>query len=190
MEDLQVIDAASSRWHVAGALALWVSVASSCVDPKAAKYRLEGSLGQLMDLGYDEARLQLGPDDLSILFVRIHPLDTTGPSDGGSTTVGNSEDYPFKVSVALLGQGPFGGSRVDLTMTDGNGNPISSFSRDVFNDPNKAFPKAMRSTIFLNKVPVVDQTVTGDFNVTFAEGVEVASGRTVFSKGFSAKVVE
>ncbi len=189
MEDLQVTLA---RTLSLAAIALAVGAASSCADPRAAKYRLEGSLGQLMDLGYDEARLQLGPDDLSILFVRIHPLDTLGPNDGGSTNmmVGNSEDYPFKVSVALLGQGPFGGSRVDLTMTDGNGNPVSTFSRDVLNDPNKAFPKASRATLFLNKVPVVDQTVTGDFNVTFAEGVEVASGRTVFSKGFSAKVIE
>jgi hypothetical protein len=189
MEDLQVTAARALRLTL---VALVVSAASSCVDAKAAKYRLEGSLGQLMNLGYDEARLQLGPDDLSILFVRIHPLDTLGPTDSGSTNmmVGTSEDYPFKVSVALLGQGPFGASRADLTMTDGNGNPVSTFSRDVLNDPNKAFPRASRGTLFLDKVPVVDQTVTGDFNVTFAEGVEVASGRTVFAKSFSAKVIQ
>jgi hypothetical protein len=160
-------------------------------DGKAppARYSLEGSLLQLMDLGYDEARLQLAPDDLSVLFVRIKPLDSIAP-DGGTGTAGNSEDYPFKIGVALKGQPLFGNVRVDLAELDMNGTQRATFSRDVINDPRKLFPKATRATLFLNKVPKVNETVSGDFNVTFEEGVQAASGRTVFSKGFSAKVVQ
>ncbi len=188
MEDLQV---SPTRHLCLLALASTVGLCACGIsDGKAppARYTLEGSLLQLMDLGYDEARLQLAPDDLSLLFVRIKPLDSI--TDGGTGMVGKSEDYPFKIGVSLEGQPPFGNVRIDLTEVDMTGSQRATFSRDVQNDPRKTFPKATRATLFLSKVPKVNETVSGDFNVTFEEGVQAASGRTVFSKGFSAKVVQ
>jgi hypothetical protein len=141
-----------------------------------------------MDLGYDEVRVQLAPQDVSVLFVRVRVSDAT--ADAG---VGTSEDYPFKVAVKLLGA-PFGAVRVDLAevVQAGAGDAgvqRGVFSRNVLGDPRREFPAAVRSTLYFDRVPVEDGVVKGDFHVTFEDGIEAASGRTVFGS-FDAKVVQ
>lgn len=156
------------------------------------KHRLEGSLGQVMDLGYDEVRISETDQDVSVLFVRIFELDDT-TSDGGATgSVGTIEDYPFKLTLALRRQPVPVGVNVDLTEEDNNMNQRGTCSRNVRNDPRKTFPRAIRGELFLERDLISDagvaaDYVAGNFHVTFENGIEAASGRTVFGN-FNAKV--
>ncbi len=167
---------------------------SACgVDPKKApaKFRLEGSLTQVMDLGYDEARILIAPEDVSLVFVRIRPLVSAPTDDAGTSSTepvaGTSEDYPFKLAYRLLEDGLPSGGRVDLAALDANGKQRGVFSRNVADDPRNSLPPIVRGTISFNRPLDPDTTVTGDFHVTFENGIEAASGRTVFST-YSARV--
>ncbi|MFZ5444931.1 MAG: hypothetical protein ACOZQL_33385 [Myxococcota bacterium] len=171
-------------------LAATAVVLSACqADPKVPRYRLEGSLGQVMDLGYDEARILIAPEDVSLVFVRIHPLNDVTPSDGGTemSPTGTSEDYPLKLAYRLLEDGLPSGGRVDLAAVDQNGAQRGVLSRLVQNDPRNTFPPIVRGTLAFDRPLDPDTVVNGDFHVTFENGVEVASGRTVFAK-YSARV--
>lgn len=175
---------------------LWLVPALAACGPQdpnkpPAKYRLEGSLTQVMDLGYDLVRVQPSVNDVSVLFVRLRPIGGDSPTDGGTTMepAGMSEDYPFKIAFDLRGQPVPTGVRVDLAEEDMNMNQRGACSRNVLNDPRKTFPRLVRGTLFLDRELMPDMPVQGDFNVTFENGIEAASGRTVFVKSFDARVV-
>lgn len=161
-----------------------------CDDPCKAppKFHLEGSLSQVMDLGYDEARVLLAPEDVSLLFVRTHCQGAVS-DDGGvpeEGQVGKVEDYPLKVGFRLLGDAV--GGRYDLAGVDDNGAQRGSLSRNVRNDPRNTLPALLRGTLYFNAPLDPDAGIGGDFHVTFENGIEAASGRTVFSTAFSARV--
>lgn len=153
------------------------------------KFRLEGSLTQVMDLSYDEARILIAPSDVSLTFVRIKPLGSLEEPDGGNQNqmMGVSEDYPIKLAYQLDGE-ELDGGRLDLASLDSNGSPRGVISRNVQDDPRNTFPPLLRGTLIFNQPLTERATVTGDFNLTFENGTEVASGRTVFSKSFTAQV--
>jgi hypothetical protein len=190
MEVLQVTRRGRNLAVLAFAFAAMGS--SACGDPKKPppKFRVEGSLSQVMDLGYDEARVLVAPEDISLLFVRIHPLGSVITDDGGTPDpnmmAGQSEDYPLKVAYRLLGD-PAGG-RVDLAALDTNGAQRGTVSRNVANDPRNALPPLVRGTLYFDHALDPGAAVHGDFNVTFENGIDAASGRTAFSTSFSAKV--
>jgi hypothetical protein len=168
-------------------VALGVMAWCGCeTDPRKQppKLRLEGSLGQVMDTGYDEARVLVAPTDVSLVFVRIKPLGSI-LFDGG-TSDGVTEDYPLKVAYRLLGD-PIGG-RVDLAALDMNGAQRGSLARNVAGDPRNTLPPILRGTLYFDRPLDPGAVVGGDFHVTFENGIEAASGRTVFSTSFSAKV--
>lgn len=162
------------------------------------KFQLEGSLTQLMALGYDEARLRLDydpnnpqpTDTLGIEFVRLRPLGSDTLPDGGMAMVGDSEDMVLKIGYQLAGDAPPANQRLDLTFLDENGMSRTTLSRNVLNDPRRAFPPLRVGSLFLDRQPdrVAMNTVNGEFNLTFENGIEVASGRTIFGR-FSAKVI-
>jgi hypothetical protein len=172
-------------------------VGAACeTNSKNAKYLLEGSLSQVLEMGYDEVRVLIAPEDLSLQFVRVRPLDTTDLDAG--TAAGTSEDYPFELTMALRGEDPPGNRRIDLTELDLNGKQRGVYTRNVLNDPNTTFPDARVqdggvspccATIYFKTTPSPGGKVSGDFNVTFENGSELASGRTVFGS-FDAKVVQ
>lgn len=182
-------------------LALGLAVAGLCAcggDPKnpPPKFRLEGSLGQVMDLGFDEARILVAPEDVSLVFVRIRPLSGGAPSDGGGLpdplASGNSEDYPLKIAWRLVDeQLPEVGARLDLTEPTSS-SPTApqrgTVSRNVNNDPRTTFPRLSRGTLRFDRALDPDARVGGDFHLTFENGIEVASGRTAFSTAFTARV--
>lgn len=179
---------------LANPLSLWVlavAFSAACLPADGRrsppKFRLEGSLTQMMDLGYDEARLISSADDVALLFVRQRPMDES-EFDGGSD-VSVSEDYPFKVTFALRGEEPPIRVRVDLAEEDAAGKQRGIFSRNVLNDTRRAFPRAIRGTLYLSRSLELDARVGGDFHVTFENGIEPASGRTVFGS-FDAKVMQ
>lgn len=147
-------------------------------------------MGQVMDLGYDEVRILVAPEDVSVLFVRIHALGAPALDDGGAsapTDTGTSEDYPLKLTYRLLGEGVPNGGRVDLTQEDDNQAQRGVLSRQVANDPRSTFPPLVRGTLGFTKPLDANAHVQGDFHVTFANGTEAASGRTAFGT-FTAQV--
>ncbi len=185
------------RYGLLGALtALALSVSCEPYDPTrppAPKHQLEGSAITLFDLGYDEARILLAEQDVALLFVRTRPLVTIFP-DGGvqnQQETGVSEDYPLKVSYALWGSPMPVNTRVDLAEVSAGmaKTPRAVISRDVLLDPRKKYPRVQRGSMIFNSAPVAGATVRGDFNITFTNGTETASGRTVFGS-FDAKVAQ
>lgn len=182
-------------------LALVAGLAAACSPPGQVappKFRLEGSLSQLMNLGYDEARLRLDydpnnplpTDTLGIEFVRLRPLGSGALPDGGMVMTGDSEDMVLKIGYALAGDAPPNNQRLDLTFLDENGISRTTLSRNVLNDPRRSFPPLRVGSLFLDRAPdrVAMNIVNGEFNLTFENGIEVASGRTIFGR-FSAKVI-
>lgn len=178
-----------------------VLAGAACSPPgavKPPKFQLEGSLSQLMNLGYDEARIRLDynpmnptpTDTLGIEFIRVRPMGSGVLPDGGMETMGASEDVVLKIGYGLMGDSPPANQRLDLTFLDENGNFRTTLSRNVANDPRTTFPPLRVGSLFLDRAPdrVAMNTVNGEFNLTFQNGIEVASGRTVFGK-FSAKVI-
>ena len=147
----------------------------------------------MYDLGYDEARVLVTAEDVAVLFVRTRPLDTLLP-DGGyamNDMTGVTEDYPLKVTYALWGDDVPVKTRVNLAEVDPNNskNFRTVVSRDVLNDPRKTYPTVQIGTLILNKAPTEGAKLSGDFNITFSNGTETASGRTVFGT-FDAKVAQ
>ena len=186
MEVVQV----SARVQRFIALAVTALALCACEDDprkRPPKFRLEGSLSQVMDLGFDEARVGVASTDISITFVRIRPLGGSEVSeDGGTEMVGTTEDYPLKVAYRLLGD-PVGG-RVDLASLDMNGAQRGVASRLVANDPRNVLPLILRGTMYFDRPLDPGATVGGDFHITFENGIDAASGRTVFATTFQAKV--
>ena len=179
--------------HVLALTGLALVVSACDYDPKnpPPKSRLEGSLTQVMDLGYDEARILFAPDDISLLFVRIRPLGSTPTPDAGEEMMemtGTSEEYPLRIAYRFIGEDLPTGGTLDLTAVDENGLARGVVSRNVTNDPRNVFPKIVRGKMIFDRRLVAGTTVTGSFHITFENGTEVASGRTVFSNKYSAEV--
>jgi hypothetical protein len=203
VEELQVRPARSTANRLRALVTLTglgaLSACSPPGQPTPPKFKLEGSLSQLMNLGYDEARLRLDfdpnnpqpSDTLGIEFVRVRPLGSNLLPDGGLVSaVGASEDLVLKIGYQLAGDAPPANQRLDLTFLDQNGMSRTTLSRNVLNDPRRSFPPLRVGSLFLDRAPnrVAMNTVIGEFNLTFENGIEVASGRTVFGT-FSARVI-
>lgn len=133
--------------------------------PPSAKYVLDGSLTELMDLGYDEVVLTETPEDISVRFVR---------------KVGASEESVLKVSMALLDLVWAPGTEVDLTEVLSTGAQRGVISRNVTNDPRTLFPDLQRGTLLLRSLPMQGQKTRGEFRVTFINGIQPACGHTAY----------
>lgn len=158
--------------------------------PPPAYFRLEGSLSQVMDLGYDEAKVEFAADlnDVALVFLRRRPSDISA-FDGGADLEAGSRDVAFQITYRLIDQMYPLNTRYDLAEAYGDGGVSQRgvASRNVLNDPRKMFPTLQRGTLLMRGSLQPGSNTTGDFNVTFVNGVEVASGRTVFGQ-FTARV--
>jgi hypothetical protein len=169
----------------------------------------------MYDLRYDEARVRLAPEDLAVSFVkrRAAAFDADGGAlpnedypfvvrvalaqwlvaDGGvQNGVGAlgflvrtiTDGEPF---IWTDGGIPFG-VEIDLTQGNGAGAQRGTYSRDT-GGTTVNFPKARRAEISFDRMPQSGAPVRGSFHVTFENGVESASGRTVFAS-FDVKEVQ
>jgi hypothetical protein len=184
VEDLQVMRPSS-------AIGLFAALAACSGNGPA--HALEGSLGDEMDLGYDEAVLMSSTGQFSISFNRKK---------------GMGFDTVFQIGVTVeMGEKVTGGTTWDLAQVLSNGMPRGTLSRNVLDDPRTTFPPFRNTTdctqthlsdgghdgmscaeLGLDNIPAEGQNLPagGNFHVTFANGVEFASGRTVFGT-FAAK---
>lgn len=156
--------------RVAGALAL--ATLAGCGKPGAPKHQLEGSLSVLMDLSYDDAEVQLSSTELAVRFIRNN--------DG-------TENTPLRVGVSLEGTSYEAGHTMDLAETTPSGSQRGSVTRNVLDDPRRTFPALGRGKLTFHRSPVPGEQTSGDLSLTFSNGTELASGRTVFGT-FEANV--
>ena len=155
--------------------------------PKPAKHELQGSLVEYMRFGYDEARYEQsqGSSDFAIVFVRYRGEDPDGGTPAG-------EDVPLKVTVraSLLSPTELETLDFDLARDAGNtgADQLGQLSRNVLNDPRRAFTTIQRGGVKMARLPVAPgETTTGSFHVTFDPGIDFSSGRTLFGD-FTAAV--
>ncbi|SEU37988.1 hypothetical protein [Stigmatella erecta] len=137
--------------------------------------RIEGSVSPLLDLRYERAEAQGTPDEVSVRFIT--------PQGAGENTI-------LKVTAKLENL-PFApGTPIDLT--EPLGAPPSEVqrgevSRSVLDEPVRGFPRIARGTLTFQKDLQPGTKVSGDFHVTFVQGTDVYSGRTLFGR-FEATV--
>lgn len=154
---------------------------STCGPANGPKQRLEGSLGQVMDLGYDEVTLGFDGTAATVNFRRKKGM-------GFDTSL----SVTTRIDQAALPDGGMealrGGQTYNLVDVLSSGLPRGDVSRNVLDDPRTTFPPIRVGEMTFNNIPVSGQDLTagGDFHVTFTAGVEAASGRTVFGS-FNAK---
>ena len=175
------------------AIALFAAILCGCSASgpkvKPARYQLEGSLSDVMDLGFDECFLDTtSPDEIAVRFVRKR-----GDNDAGAL-----EDTPLKIVWAQAGQELITPSTIDLAepRPDDANRQRGIVSRNVLDDKRTVFPLMVRSDpaypkgpgrmSFLDQIKP-DSSVRGVFNITFENGIDFANGRTVFGS-FTAKV--
>lgn len=163
---------AAARAEGRAALIACALLLPACGKGEGPPFTLEGSLSVLLDLRYDIAHVQLGDEELSLRFVRAR-------EDG--------EDIPMKVTVNLLGKVVEAGEDIDLAEENQVGEQRGVVSRNVFDDPLRVFPRLQRGRVVFGKLPTPGARVPGEVSFTFANGTELASGRTVFGS-FEANV--
>lgn len=133
---------------------------------------LEGSLNSLIDLHYHRVEALASETELSVRF--IHNKNST-------------EDTVLKVGAKLSGLLYAPGYRLDLATLMPDGSQRGTVTRSVVNETTRSFPELSRGTLFFEQAISPGATVSGDFHLTFVNGTEVYSGRTVFGS-FEAKV--
>lgn len=183
---------ALKRPPCSAALAALLAVLLGCGPANAPRAKLEGSLLTVMNLDYDDAVLAYDQTQFVISFRRKQGMvmgDCLSAVAACDTTLSVTARFE---SMALPDGGQdtlYGGLRYDLTQVLSNGSQRGEVSRNVLDDPRRMFPSLRVGSIMLKNVPMQGQGLpaTGDFHVTFQNGVEFASGKTVFSQSFQAQ---
>jgi hypothetical protein len=129
------------------------------------EHELEGSLTQLVDLKYRKVDVVKNPEDLAIRFL--------APQGAGDNVV-------LRLSVDLAETSIDAGETFNLASTTPDGVQRGVISRSVLDDPLTTFPPLQRGQLTFSGPLNPGGSVSGDFRVTFENGVHVASGRTVF----------
>lgn len=137
---------------------------------------LEGSVAPLLDLKYRRAEAVLAEGELSINFVT--------PQGSGVNTV-------LKVSARvadMLPEGYTGPLDINLAEVMEGGSQRGVIGRSVLDEPVRVFPQLERGSLVVDRMPTEPgQRVSGDFHVTFVNGIDIYSGRTIFGS-FEATV--
>ena len=160
---------------------------------------LQGSMSSLVSLDFNQVTVKLAQDQLVISY-----LET---SDGGGLSMPfqlavDAPDGGFTANSTLLVSGLAQDGGPDAGITDGGlgdgGVPpddggvlvYAVANRSVPTDP-RAFSPIDRGHIDINQLPVVGQSVSGDFFVVFTYQTDgtLGSGRTVYGN-FSATVTQ
>lgn len=129
--------------------------------------RVEGSVGELLDLTYERAEARLSQDELSVSFL---------------TTQGTGENTILKVTARLQDLTFTVGTPIDLAQALENGGQRGAVGRSVLDEPVRPFPAIARGSLVVHGTPEPGASVTGEFNVTFVNGTDVYSGRTLFGR--------
>jgi hypothetical protein len=118
-----------------------------------------------MDLAYDEAHLEQTEQEVSVRFARKR---------------GEGEDIVFKTTASLEGIAVTPGTPIDLAGLTTAGTVRGVTSRNVLDDPRRTFPTIVRGRLLFQTAFTSGAKAAGEFSVTYENGIELASGRTVF----------
>jgi hypothetical protein len=136
---------------------------------------LEGSVTPLLDLHYERAEARVAEGELSVSFL---------------SRQGTGENTVLKVSARvsdMIPEGYLGPLTIDLAQVLGDGAQRGAVGRSVLDEPAREFPLLARGSLFVGTIPQPGSRVSGEFNVTFVNGTDVYSGRTIFGR-FEATV--
>jgi hypothetical protein len=136
---------------------------------------LEGSVTPLLDLRYETAQALANEDEVSVRFLTVQ---------------GAGENTLLKVAARLDDLQLTPGVAIDLAELLGTepGSPQrGTISRSVQDEPTREFPRILRGGLTFKKALTPTAKVPGDFHVTFVNGTDVYSGRTIFGR-FEATV--
>jgi hypothetical protein len=136
---------------------------------------LEGSVTSLLDLSYETAEAQANEEEATVRFITVQ---------------GAGENTILKVAARLDDLTLTPAMKIDLAEVLGE-TPDSpqrgAVSRSVLDEPQREFPRLLRGGLTFDKALTSQSKVSGDFHVTFVNGTDVYSGRTIFGR-FEATV--
>jgi hypothetical protein len=136
---------------------------------------LEGSVTPLLDLRYQRAEALADESEASVRFI---------------TEQGSGENTVLKVTARLDDLELTPGQPIDLSERLGaeqDAPQRGTVSRSVLDEPTRGFPRLTRGTLTFEKALTPGAKVPGNFHVTFINGTDVYSGRTIFGR-FEATV--
>jgi len=136
---------------------------------------LEGSVTPLLDLKYETAQALADEDEASVRFLTVQ---------------GAGENTILKVAARLDDLQLTPGVELDLAELLGDGPDApqrGAISRSVLDEPTREFPRILRGGLTFEKPLTPAALVPGEFHVTFVNGTDVYSGRTIFGR-FEATV--
>lgn len=165
-----------------GALVSTVALCAMACGPGP---HVEGSVGELLDLRYSRAEARMAET-----FVNQGSGQTVSEKEVSVrfiATQGTVENTPLKVSARLANTTFVPGTAIDLAEKLPDGAQRGTVTRSVLDEPVRAFPAIERGSLLLHGEPTSGSTVEGEFNVTFVNGTDVYSGRTLFGR-FEATV--
>ncbi|PTL81947.1 hypothetical protein [Vitiosangium sp. GDMCC 1.1324] len=162
-----------SRWERARVKVLplaLVTALSSCAPHKT----LEGSVTERLDLSFERVEALASKTEVSVSFLR--------PQGAGQDTI-------LKVAARLEGVSLEPRTAIDLAQRVGGaeGPQRGAVSRSVLEEPVRAFPEIARGELVFDGYLDSGKTVTGELHITFVNGTDVYSGRTIFGR-FEATV--
>ena len=157
-----------------------VGVALACGPTK-----VEGSLQEIIDLTYQDIKLGFAGNRIAVRWTRPRGagldtvLEVSEKLDGLTVRTGDLVNLAEPLPDFALGDAgmPDGGLLPDGGVFDQQRGVVT---RDVFNDPRKAFPLISDGFMVLYEVPRDGGVVSGSFSVTFQRCVDFGCGRTVF----------
>lgn len=162
----------TARALLAGAAAVLVA-SSGCASEGG---ELEGSVSSLIDLKYERVDAQWSPGELAISFV---------------TPQGSGINTKLKVSAVvgdMIPEGYTGPLDINLAEVLEGGAQRGAIGRSVLDEPARTFPQLEVGQLKVDSTATEPGSrITGDFHVTFINGTDVVSGRTIFGS-FEATV--
>ncbi len=134
----------------------------ACSPPQV----LDGSLGELLDLHYQDVVLHSDGTQFSVEY---------------TSRAGDVTNTVFQVSAVVEGLDFQPGTVVRLEDPSPLGGQRGHVARQVQDEPARAFPAIELGEFELDALPAISgQWVKGRFSVAFTNGTAFASGRTVF----------
>lgn len=166
------------------------AVLAALVGVACGQSKIEGSLGEILDLTYQDIKLGFSGAQIAVTWTRPRGTGTDAvlivseKLDGLSVYTGDAVDLAeILPQFALLDAGLLDADGGPLPQPDGGVVSLQRglVTRDVFNDPRHDFPGISNGFMILYDVPGDAGTpVRGSFSVTFDRCVDFGCGRTVF----------
>ncbi|MBI5544004.1 MAG: hypothetical protein HY901_08965 [Deltaproteobacteria bacterium] len=144
----------------AALLALAATAPAGCASENA----LEGSLGEVLDLGFEDVEVSITETAVIVGYHKPH---------------GEGRDIVFKLVSHTVPAEVVPKQVIDLSPA-ADGSSRAECTRSAADDPIRTFAAIRTGTLTFDAPLVLDQPVGGEFRVTLGEGGDAGKGRTAF----------